>query len=96
MVVQTKHFIELADLVGLKFACKHKNCKAVLTLPMSEDALAGALLNCPSCTEPWLQQGQVYFGDTVKNVIASLKALEDLQKKVSVGFSLEVNPAITS
>lgn len=96
MVIQTKHFAELSDLVGLQCTCGHKDCNAVLTTSLSKDAIAGTLGACPSCQKPWLQQGDIYFGTDVEELIAALETVKALHKKVKVKFSFEMAANITT
>lgn len=50
MTIQTKHFIEVSDLVGLRFECK--DCGATLTLSPKQK-LKGSIEKCPSCHHSW-------------------------------------------
>ena len=52
MTSQTKHYIEIGDL--LAFRCDCKSCGASLSLPLKEDA-ARSIDSCPSCGKAWAQ-----------------------------------------
>ena len=51
MTIQTKHFIELSDIIALRLDCK--NCFASLTCSRGDKIEAKLLRVCPQCNEPW-------------------------------------------
>ena len=50
MTSQTKHYIEIKDLLALRCDCK--TCGASLSLPLKEDA-ARSIEACPACGKVW-------------------------------------------
>jgi len=77
MTTQTKRFIELSDLLGLRFECKE--CHASLFLPLSKVLIASRLRSCPHCNHPWLavmngQSGTSVYGD-VSEVVDAVRKL---------------------
>jgi hypothetical protein len=50
MTSQTKHYIEVSDIVALRFDCKH--CGAVLTLTLAKD-MGNSINECPVCGKGW-------------------------------------------
>ena len=62
MTIQTKHFIELTDIVALRLVCK--NCGTTLSVLLSDAKLTTGenspnmfLGNCPSCHHSWADLG---------------------------------------
>jgi uncharacterized paraquat-inducible protein A len=58
MTLQTKRFIELADILSLRFECKE--CGASVALPPDGDA-ARATASCPACYKPWAVVGGMSY-----------------------------------
>ncbi len=70
MTSQTKKFIELADLLGLRFQCNE--CKASLFLPLTKDVNASRLRSCPHCNHPWLAVTNGTSGTSVYSDVSNL------------------------
>lgn len=68
MTVQTKHFIELSDVLSLRFDCKH--CGASLSLSL-DDRLYGTIASCPGCHQPWT----VLNGSSYEKLFADFSTL---------------------
>ena len=90
MTSQMTRFIELSDIVALRFACAH--CKASLSLSLSKDVPEKRLRTCPMCNEPW---AQLQNGSTIEATIAGFA--ESTRKLVDFlcgghfpGFSMTV------
>jgi hypothetical protein len=102
MTIQTKHFIELSDLLALRFACK--NCGATLTLLLSDHKLSNGegspqmfLSRCPSCNHSWAEIGDANYEPNIRRATVALKRLQDLligDSKAPLGFDLviEIKP----
>ena len=52
MTIQTKHFVEVSDIQGLRISCKH--CGATIFLPFTKDFDVKKFLRCPLCREGWI------------------------------------------
>jgi hypothetical protein len=51
---QTKRFIAVSDIIGLRFECAHEDCGSELILPFKADALrTETLTSCPACGREW-------------------------------------------
>ena len=102
MTIQTKHFIELTDLIALRLTCKH--CGATLSLLLSDAKLAMGensqstfLSSCPSCHRNWADLGETTYEPQIKKATAALNRLTQLlhgESAVPLGFSLtlEITP----
>ena len=77
MTRQTKHFIDLSDIVALRFECKH--CRATISLPISSAIRIDSLRACANCNEPWakLHQG-ASMEIAIKNFVDTLKDFESV------------------
>lgn len=53
MTSQTKHYIEVSDILAIR--CECRECHAVLTLPLSRNP-GKSLLVCPRCKKAWARQ----------------------------------------
>jgi hypothetical protein len=103
MTIQIKHFIELADILSVRFTCIH--CEATLSLPISDIKLktgapsnSGFINKCPGCGRPWADlNGSSYESEIVK-FTKSLNALKAAMcgdealgyKPAPLSFSLSV------
>jgi hypothetical protein len=102
MTIQTKHFIELSDLVALRLVCKH--CGATLSLLLSDDKLAAGenslntfLSTCPSCHREWAELGGSTYEPTIRKATAALNRLKgllygELAEPLGFSLTLEIKP----
>jgi hypothetical protein len=100
MTTQTKTFIELSDIIGLKVECG--GCHSTVTIPIGRKMGFKGMGHCQNCGEAWLTAGPTdkepemaacaeairVASDTLKNWQETLKTLQ------SKGFalSLEIKP----
>jgi hypothetical protein len=95
MTVKTNRYIELSDVLGLKFDCR--DCGATLTIPASRDMSKteewGKLNTCPVCRNPWATIGSSTYQPTIAEFTAKLRRLQETMATAPVGFTLtlEVN-----
>jgi len=85
MTSQTRHYIQIADLLALRCDCK--SCGASLSLAMKEEA-ARSLENCPACGKAWAQ------GENQKQIGLFLLQVESLRliaKTVAFNPYLEIS-----
>jgi len=81
MTAQTKAFIEISDIVGLQFECRH--CHSTITLKCSgKEVRVTGLRSCPNCLEPWAQLSD---GGTIelniKTFIDQVKEFQELLRR---------------
>jgi len=91
MSSQTQYFIELGDVLALRFKCKH--CETIVSLPMSaKDKRMEMLGACPNCNEPWLLSCNVSIVPAVAELTAALLKLtaiiQERDKSPDTGVSL--------
>jgi primosomal protein N' len=104
MTIQTKRYIELSDVISIRFTCNH--CSAALSLAASDQKLTQGkdaqqnyfLRTCPSCGKYWAEHEGVNYEPTVKAFTAAFEQLRKAfydQHSVRPGFSLalEITPA---
>jgi uncharacterized paraquat-inducible protein A len=51
MTSQTKHYIQLSDILAVRFECKE--CGAAVSLPISMKINFSRISVCPNCGNPW-------------------------------------------
>jgi hypothetical protein len=74
MTSQTKHFIELPDVVAVQLACRR--CGAAVCLSLAKEIRLETFRICPNCSEPWLAlPGGSTVELTVKEFITALRTL---------------------
>jgi hypothetical protein len=91
MTSQTQKFIEMSDIIGLRFQCTHQDCGAVLLLSMTKPLEVKRLATCPHCNRPWLRTN----GGTVELLLAEcmekLRTLDsELKGYKGISLMLEV------
>jgi hypothetical protein len=89
MTVQTKHFIELADIVALRCECKNPECQTALLLRLAGDA-NDSLRLCPKCKRPWALFGEASFEPEIKKFFAVLESLKAVAGKLGFSMTLEI------
>jgi len=96
MTSETKHFIELSDVLGFRFECK--NCHTSVMLPLNEFQ-AGLLYNCPNCRRDWASvktpsgggSGVINYEPTLTKFIHAFNELKsNFYDKSIVGCTLRV------
>jgi hypothetical protein len=96
MTSQTKHYIELSDIVAIRIECG--GCHASTSLPIADNLKTNAIKVCPHCNEQWAQliQGanlEQRFKDLAhilvdfKNAVRMIKE-HDKEYKASVSLEL--------
>ncbi|MGA2371143.1 MAG: hypothetical protein ABSG11_10785 [Candidatus Korobacteraceae bacterium] len=77
MTSQTKHYIELSDILALRFECK--NCKTSVTFGMSQNFDLKKLSDCPGCKKTWVYDGyDISIQAEIEEVINSIKRLSGI------------------
>lgn len=77
MTKQTRNYIELSDIVALRFECRL--CHATLTIPLAKDVRVENLKICPNCNVPWAEvPGQVNSMEkTIREFTEKVKGIQD-------------------
>jgi transcription elongation factor Elf1 len=98
MTSQTKHFIELSDIVGIEFSCK----RCGISLLVKGDAIATAvgtysemLHQCPTCKHAWTVPESYpasLSADThLKKFVRMLEEINNLQASLGCGLRFEIS-----
>ncbi len=85
MPSETRHLIELSDILELKIKCLTCHSAFYLTEPMDINPQATA--RCPRCGHSWLGEGH---RDYVKEFSDSLKVLRDLAPRMQYLVSFQI------
>ena len=90
MTSQTKKFIELSDILSLRFGCKH--CSSELLISSLRDIEKkeeqGKLNDCPVCRREWASVGGSSCELTIARFLTALNKLRSELHTFPVGFSL--------
>lgn len=92
MTSQTKRYIELSDVLALRFTCK--GCGSALDIPISKP-LNGRedkekLNTCPVCLQRWALRNEGNYHPAIAGFTTALKTLSDVLNMGEVGFSLTI------
>ena len=89
MTSQTKHYIEVKDLIALRCDCRH--CEASLSVALRDGAVR-ALEVCPACNKTWAQ------GTNQKEIngfVQQAKILKTLADTLGFTLYLEVSAPVS-
>jgi NAD-dependent SIR2 family protein deacetylase len=96
MTVQTKHFIDAADLVSLRLQCKR--CEVTMLLPLSAEIEGKLLRTCPQCNKPWAQLSNgvtmekkiMAFGAALMELRSAMQEREKTAPEDTFSLTLEI------
>jgi Zn-finger nucleic acid-binding protein len=90
MTSQTKRYIELPDVLALRFVCSR--CGANLSVSMMKEIRLDALHSCPNCREPWTyMQGGAALDGLLKQFVESFNVIvKNLESNHFPGFKLTI------
>ena len=95
MATQTKVFIELSDVIGLRMECGM--CGTTVTLPIKRDMGFDGVQHCPSCGRAWLSFDKTTFHPQLKACIEAirvaaegLKGWQDTLETIGGGLTLSL------
>jgi len=105
MTIQTKRYIELSDIISIRFTCNH--CAATLSLLASDPKLTQGkdspqnyfLKTCPSCGKYWADNQGANYEVTVREFTTALERLRAVLHNHVVNFrpgfslTLEISPS---
>ena len=87
MTSQTRHYIEVSDILALRCECKH--CQAVLTLPLGKD-VGKSLLLCPRCGKGWTRLENSTNEVLVSDFVNRVETLAAQMPHMGFALSLEI------
>ena len=91
MTSQTRKFIEIADIVGLRFECKNEQCGASLSLPFHQGInRTDTLERCPHCGKQWGMLTNADYTVNFKRLLDLLRTISDAP--IGCRFSFEIKP----
>ncbi len=92
MTSETKKFIELSDILSLRFKCKH--CESELLISSLRDIGKredlGKLSNCPTCGREWASVNGSTCEMTISRFLEVLNKLRETLGTFPTGFLLTV------
>jgi hypothetical protein len=102
MTSQTKHFIELSDIVSLQLKCRNPNCNTSLLvgLDKAEGNLSSllaidnqVLAQCPGCGREWMgggPQGGMTFESEIKKMLRQMSDVKRLDQHFGCSMTFEI------
>jgi hypothetical protein len=97
MTIQTKHFIDLADIVALRCECKNEECQTVLLLKLT-GGINDSLKLCPKCKRPWALLAESSCEPRIKEFFSAMERLKLIAETLGFSMTLEIKeyPVSTS
>ena len=101
MTSQTKTFIELSDIIGLRLECKTCGVSVLInqkTLSSVTDQFNTALRGCPTCESSWTHTDvhgvvggmRAGFDTEIKAMIRAIAKVEELRDKLGCNLTFEI------
>jgi hypothetical protein len=91
MTTQTKQYIELSDIVALRFECKTKGCEASLVLPINANT-ANSLKKCPKCRQGWTTFENTSHDEDIDTFVNAALRLKGILPALGFNLSIEIKP----
>ena len=88
MTEQTKRFIELRDIIGLRFTCKQ--CGSALSVPREKIGVLPAA--CINCTAEWGSFSSDDLQSKIAALIDAMNVIGRLSERKNFAFTLELSP----
>jgi hypothetical protein len=99
MTSQTKTFIELSDIIGMRLECKKCGCSLLLgpdrdgeTVGQVVSANNDVLAKCPACKTPWTAAPNptVLWDSDIKELFRRLRDLKKMEAGFGCAIALEI------
>lgn len=95
MTTQTKVFIELSDILTLKFTCD--DCGCTLSIPVTRDLSkteeSRKLDTCPMCRTQWVSHGNASYQPLIAGFLGGLNNLRNTLDSTKLGFTVALELA---
>lgn len=87
MTSQTKHFVELADVLSFRFECPNCHCSAIIPI----DGFRAVPAVCPNgCGKEWEQAYAHGVTEAFSELVAAMRLIQRRTSQVGLLFSLEI------
>jgi hypothetical protein len=100
MTSETKRFIELSDIVGLRLLCRSCGCSLLVDIEREDgpvvnliSSTTSTLMKCPTCGEGWTQfreRGGDPWDSEVKEFLRKMRFLRQIESKFGFALALEI------
>jgi predicted RNA-binding Zn-ribbon protein involved in translation (DUF1610 family) len=87
MTSQTKHYIELSDILSVRCDCKE--CGASLSLPLAAN-IAYSLFKCPKCGVGWVRFDGGTHELTLTTFMSEMEKIKALLPKAGFNLHFEI------
>jgi hypothetical protein len=97
MTGQTKKFINLEEIIGLRFCCKNEKCGAELCLPFQNDFTRSRPADkCPNCGAGWLVLTDRSGGSTVapllEKIVQEIRSISQWPGQCEITLEIKPDP----
>ena len=95
MTLQTKRFIELADIISLKFECK--KCGTTVTIDARKSFSVKTLRICLNCQNDWWGYEDASIDESISQLVGLLQRMQrilDDPARLACNLSLEVKEEV--
>jgi DNA replicative helicase MCM subunit Mcm2 (Cdc46/Mcm family) len=87
VTTQTKQYIELSDLLALRYECKE--CQTSVTVPIKGfDTVP--VTHCPKCRKGWTIVDNTSYKEDIEYFVTSAVRLKDVLRAMGFNLSIEV------
>jgi hypothetical protein len=98
MTVETKTYIGLADILGLRLQCKNCKCSLLLETESDEGTINNILAShnvvltkCPTCGHPWTEvNNQRMCSSEIKQLFRQIRDLKKMESIFGCALSLDI------
>ena len=102
MTTQTRHFIELSDILGIQLECKNPKCGISLlaqgeTLLSLADPQNTTFSKCPTCETPWTVPDsypiQMGYDTEIKKFLRMIEKMRNIEEQIGCRIRFELSDA---
>ncbi len=99
MTSETKRFIELSDIVGLRLLCRSCGCSLLVDIGREDGPLlnlisstTSTLMKCPTCGEGWtqLRERGDPWDSNIKDFLRKMQFLRRVESNFGCALGLEI------
>jgi hypothetical protein len=103
MTSQTKHYIELGDIIGLCLTCRTCGCSVQIETESDQGTINNllaanntVLAKCPTCGSSWTETSRNHTWDSeVKSLLRQMRDLRKIEASFGCAISLQVKHTST-
>ena len=99
MTSETKRFIELSDIIGIRVKCRSCGCSLLIDATKDDGPIGNLMLAhnsvlgiCPTCSHPWTatQPGRATWDSDIKEFVRKMQSLKRAVGTLGCALELEI------